>query len=96
MNKQEFIDTLYKKLSKLPKKAFEDQINFYIEIIDDEGNVLDTYPVYDENRVAKNTPIGGKCKSSATFAVTTDSKNLNVTFTRGLNEKVANILVPIN
>ena len=36
MNKQEFIDTLYKKLSKLPKKAFEDQINFYIEIIDDK------------------------------------------------------------
>ena len=30
MNKQEFIDTLYKKLSKFPKKAFEDQINFYI------------------------------------------------------------------
>ena len=36
MNKQEFIDTLYKKLSKFPKKAFEDQINFYIEIIDDK------------------------------------------------------------
>jgi hypothetical protein len=64
------------------------------QVLDDEGNVLDTYPVDDENRVPKATPVGGKSKGSATYAVTTDSKNLNVTFKRG-SEKVAKIIVPI-
>ena len=51
--------------------------------------------IYDENRNVKATPVGGKCKASATFGVPTDSENLNVTFKRG-NQKVAKIIVPIN
>ncbi len=35
MNKQEFVNQLYSKLASLPKKYIEDQINFYIEMIDD-------------------------------------------------------------
>ena len=35
MNKQDFIKKLNNKLSDLPKKEVEDQINFYIEMIDD-------------------------------------------------------------
>ena len=35
MNKQDFIKKLNDKLSDLPKKEVEDQINFYIEMIDD-------------------------------------------------------------
>ena len=68
---------------------------YAFQVLDDEGNVLDTYPVNDENRTPKSTPVGGKCKASATFGVTTESENLNVTFKRG-NEKVAKIVVPIN
>ena len=91
------LDYTYQNISFGQESGEDLYIDEYsFQVLDDEGNVLDTYPVYDENRVAKNTPIGGKCKSSATFAVTTDSKNLNVTFTSGLYEKVANILVPIN
>lgn len=67
---------------------------YAFQVLDDEGNVLGDYPVYDENRDPKNTPVGGKCKASATFAIPTDSANLNVTFTRG-SEKIAKIIVPI-
>lgn len=67
---------------------------YAFQVLDDEGNVLSSYPVHDENRSPKNVPVGGKCKASATFAVPTDSVNLNVTFTRG-SQKVAKIKVPI-
>ena len=68
---------------------------YAFQVLDDEGNVLDTYPIYDENRTPKDTPVGGKGTASATFGVNSDSKNLNVTFKRG-SEKVAKIIVPIN
>ena len=69
--------------------------SYAFQVLDDEGNVLDTYPVSDDNRVAKNTPVGGKCLGSVAYGLTTDSSNLNVTFIRG-SEKVAKIKVPIN
>lgn len=90
------LDYTYENISFGEKDGSDLYINEYaFQVLDDEGNVLDTYPVYDENRSAKETPVGGKCKASATFGVTTDSKNLNVTFKRG-NEKIAKIIVPIN
>ncbi|MDR3596806.1 DUF5105 domain-containing protein [Clostridium sp.] len=64
------------------------------QVLDDEGNVLDTYPVNDENRVAKNAPVGGKSSGSIAYGLTTNSSNLNVTFVRG-SEKVAKVKVPI-
>lgn len=64
------------------------------QVLDDEGNVLDTYPVSDENRVAKKAPVGGKSSGAVAYALTTNSSNLNVTFVRG-SEKVAKITVPI-
>ena len=64
------------------------------QVLDDDGNVLDTYPVFDDNRTPKPAPVGGKCKATAAYAVNTDSENLNVTFKRG-NEKVAKIVVAI-
>ncbi|NFO55931.1 DUF4878 domain-containing protein [Clostridium botulinum] len=67
---------------------------FAFQVLDDEGNVLSTYPVFDENRNPKNTPVGGKCKASVTYGIPADSVNLNVTFCRG-SKKVSKIIVPI-
>ncbi|OOM05847.1 DUF5105 domain-containing protein [Clostridium saccharobutylicum] len=66
------------------------------QVLDDEGNVLDTYPAFDDNRNAKDTPMGGKCSGAVAYALTTDSSNLNVTFIRNGSEKIAKIKVPIN
>lgn len=95
VNKVVILDYSYANESfgeKVAKDLYIDSSAF--QVLDDEGNVLDTYPVNDENRVSKGTPVGGKCKGSATYAVTAESKNLNVTFKRG-SEKVATIIVPI-
>lgn len=91
-----FLDYSYENISFGETSGEDLYIDEYaFQVLDDEGNVLDTYPIHDENRTAKNTPVGGKCKASATFGITTESENLNVTFKRG-NEKVAKIVVPIN
>lgn len=90
------LDYTYENISFGEKDGTDLYIDEYaFQVLDDEGNVLSTYPIYDENRNVKATPVGGKCKASATFGVPTDSKNLNVTFKRG-NQKVAKIIVPIN
>lgn len=65
------------------------------EVLDDKGNILDTYPVSDENRVPQNVLPGGKCAASAIVGVKNDSKSLNVTFMRG-TQRVAKVSVPIN
>ncbi|EQB87899.1 hypothetical protein J2Z44_001275 [Clostridium punense] len=90
-----FLDYTYENISFGQQSGQDLYIDGYaFQVLDDQGNVLGDYPVYDENRDPKNTPVGGKCKASATFALPTDSSNLNVTFTRG-SEKVAKIIVPI-
>lgn len=91
-----FLDYAYENISYGEKDGSDLYISEYdFQVLDDEGNVLDTYPVSDENRYPKATPVGGKCKASATFGVPTDSKNLNITFKDG-NKKIAKIIVPIN
>ena len=90
-----FLDYTYENISfgaDTNQDLYIDEYAF--QVLDDDGNVLDTYPVYDENRTTKNTPIGGRCQASATYGVNTDSKNLNVTFTRG-SQKVSRIIIPI-
>lgn len=91
-----FLDYTYENISYGEKDGSDLYISEYdFQVLDDEGNVLDTYPVSDENRYPKATPVGGKCKATATFGVPTDSKNLNITFKDG-NKKIAKIVVPIN
>lgn len=91
-----FLDYSYENISFGETSGDDLYIDEYaFQVLDDEGNVLDTYPVYDENRTPKDTPVGGKCKASGSFGIATESKSLNVTFKRG-NQKVAKILVPIN
>ena len=95
VSKVVFLDYNYENLS-FGKDSNQDlYIDGYgFQVLDDDGNVLDDYPVNDENRMPKKAPVGGKCKASAAYGISTDSKNLNVTFKRG-NEKVAKIIIPI-
>ncbi|WP_029452166.1 DUF4878 domain-containing protein [Clostridium algidicarnis] len=89
------LDYTYSNISfgeSLGQDLYIDEYAF--QVLDDEGNVLGYYPVYDDNRTPKEVPVGGKCKSSVTFGVPTESVNLNVTFIRG-SEKVGKIVVPI-
>lgn len=51
-------------------------------LMDDEGNVLSTYPVSDENRDPKNVPVGGKCLATQSYALPNDTKNIKVQFVR--------------
>lgn len=89
------LDYSYQNISFGEESGEDLYIDEYaFQVLDDEGNVLDSYPVSDGNRMPKDVPVGGKCKASATFAIPTDSKNLNVTFVRG-TEKVAKIKVPV-
>lgn len=72
-----FLDFNYSNISETEETYVFDS-NF--KIIDEEGNILDTYPVSDDNRSSKKLPIGAKCNSSAAYAMTTSSKTLNVLF----------------
>ena len=64
------------------------------QLMDDEGNLLDTYPVSDDNRRVKEIPVGGKCKASQAYGVTTDSKNVKV-IVKNSSQKVGRITIPI-
>lgn len=90
-----FLDYTYENISYGEKNNQDLYISEYdFQVLDDEGNVLDTYPVSDDNRTSKETPVGGKCKSTGAFAINTDSKNINVTFKNSF-EKVGKIIIPI-
>lgn len=65
------------------------------QVLDDEGNIVDTYPTSEESRTPENIGIGEKCSATVTFKLKSDSKNLNVVFTRG-SRKICKITVPIN
>lgn len=91
-----FLDYNYENSSYDDGSGLDLYISEYnFQVLDDEGNVLDTYPVSDDNRSSKETPVGGKCKSTAVFGVPTDSANLKVTFNFS-NKKLGKITLPIN
>ena len=90
-----FLDYSYTNQSfgeKIGKDLYIDATSF--QVTDDEGKVLNTYAIDDENRVTKKVQIGGTCKGSIAYAITTNSKNINVKFTSG-SGKIASIKVPI-
>lgn len=91
-----YLDYNYENIDFGAKDGQDLYVDEYaFQVLDDDGNVLKTYPVYDENRTPQSAPVGGKCAASVAFAIPQDSNNLNVTFVRGINEKVAKIVVPI-
>lgn len=62
-NKVVFLDYNYENISYQSDSSFDLYISDYdFQVLDDEGNVLDTYPVTDYNRVPKKAPVGGKYK----------------------------------
>lgn len=72
-----FLDYNYKNLSSTEEVNIFDS-NF--KIMDDQGNVLTSYPVSDDNRRSQSLPIGGKCSASGTYAMPVTSKTLKVLF----------------
>ena len=72
-----FLDFNYENVSSTEEVYLFDS-NF--KVIDDQGTILDAYPVDDDARQSKTLPIGTKCKASATYAMPTSSKNLRVLF----------------
>jgi|GEM_PF-1711215 len=95
LRKVVFLDYSYTNQNfgeKIGKELYIDAKAF--QVTDDEGKVLNTYAVDDENRVTKKVPIGGNCKGSIAYAITTNSKNINVKFTSG-SGKTSSIKVPI-
>jgi hypothetical protein len=72
-----FLDFNYSNISE-SEETYVFSSNF--KIIDEEGNILDTYPVSDNNRRSKKLPIGAKCNASEAYAMPTNSKTLKVLF----------------
>ena len=59
-------------------KGYENVRDCYT--IDEQGNVLDNYPVSDDARRSKSIPVGDRCSASVTYAMPTSSKTLRVIF----------------
>lgn len=57
---------------------FISEMNF--KVMDDNGNVLSTYPVSETSKMPKSAPKGGKVKASVAYALTEESKNIKVIF----------------
>ncbi|MBX9185677.1 hypothetical protein [Clostridium sp. K04] len=72
-----FLDFNYENVSSTDEVYLFDS---HFKVIDEQGNVLDTYPVSDDARGSKSLPIGAKCSASATYAMPTSSKTLKVLF----------------
>lgn len=90
-----YLDYSYENKSygeKIGRDLYIDSNSF--KVTDDEGKVLETYPVDDDNRIIKKVPIGGKCNGSIAYGINGNSKNINVTFI-GDSKKVGPIKVPI-
>ena len=72
-----FLDFNYENVSSTDEVYLFDS---HFKVIDEQGNVLDTYPVSDDARSSKSLPIGARCSASATYAMPTSSKTLKVLF----------------
>lgn len=72
-----FLDFNYENVSSTDEVYLFDA---HFKVMDDQGNVLDSYPVSDDTRSSKKLPIGGKCSATATYAMPASSKTLRVLF----------------
>lgn len=72
-----FLDFAYKNIDSTEEIYVFDS---HFKIMDEEGNVLKTYPISDDTRMSQRLPAGGKCESSAAYALETESKTLKILF----------------
>lgn len=72
-----FLDFNYENVDSTSEVFISDS-NF--KVMDDEGNLLDTYPVSDTNRMSKAVPMGGKVSATGTYALPKNSKTLKILF----------------
>lgn len=91
-----YLDYMYENVSfvgennqdlNIPQQAFQ--------VMDDSGTVLNTYPVFDRNRMINDAPIGAKCNASIAYALPQDSNNLTIIFRSSNNRKFGQIVLPI-
>lgn len=76
-NKVIFVDYNYENIS------FSEDVyvyDGYYKLLDDSGNVLDTYPVSDYTRNNKSVPIGGKSQGCDAYAIMTDTKTITLLY----------------
>lgn len=79
-----FLDFNYENVDNT-EEVYVSDMNF--KIMDDEGNILETYPVSDDNRSSKRLPIGGKSSASATYALPKSSKTVKILFYDNMFDK---------
>ncbi|OPX47621.1 DUF5067 domain-containing protein [Clostridium thermobutyricum] len=72
-----FLDYSYENISST-NEVYIFSSNF--KIMDSSGNILDSYPVSDDNRISKKLPIGGKCKATDAYALPDKSDTVKVLF----------------
>ena len=76
-NKVIFIDYNYENISS-ESDVYVSSISY--RVMDDDGNVLDTYPVSDDTRRNNSVPMGGKSKGCDAFALMTDTKSITILY----------------
>lgn len=73
------------------QKLYIDQFAFVV--MDEEGNVLRSYPV-SMDKLPQQIPVGGKCNATIGYGVPTDSKTIRLQFERN-NSPIGEMVVEI-
>jgi len=76
-NKVIFVDYNYENISS-ETDVYVSSMSY--KVMDDSGNVLDTYPVSDSTRNNNAVPMGGKSKGCDAFAIMTDTKTITILY----------------
>ena len=72
-----FLDFNYENVSS------SDEVDIFssnFKVLDENGYILKSYPVFDENRRCQRVPIGGRCSASEAYAMPTSSKTIKVLY----------------
>lgn len=88
-----FFDYNYKNISYNRDLIVFEGLQF--KLMDEEGNILNTYPVSDYARMPKAIPAGAKCKATQALGLETDSKKITVVLYSGYNKIAAKGVIDI-
>lgn len=87
-----FIDYNYANIS-CEDDIFISSISY--KVLDDNGNVLDTYPVSDDTRNNKSVPIGGKSKGCDAFAIMENTQKITILYYDYSNKPIGKLIVTL-